>query len=45
MFLDDLLGLLPDREIKFAIELNEGTKPVSMAPYRMALAELKELKV
>ncbi|KAL0543937.1 hypothetical protein IC582_019043 [Cucumis melo] len=32
-------------EIDFAIELEPGTAPISRAPYRMALAELKELKV
>lgn len=45
MFSNDLLGLPPDREIKFAIELNKGIKPISMAPYQMAPTELKELKV
>ncbi|XP_050945183.1 uncharacterized protein LOC103502459 [Cucumis melo] len=32
-------------EIDFAIELELGTVPISKAPYKMALAELKELKV
>ncbi|KAA0067909.1 putative polyprotein [Cucumis melo var. makuwa] len=32
-------------EIDFAIELEPGTVPISKAPYKMALAELKELKV
>jgi len=36
--------LPPDREIEFAIELVPGTAPISRAPYRMALAELAELK-
>ena len=34
----------PDRDINFAIDLEPGTKPISIPPYRMALAELKELK-
>ena len=34
-----------DREIEFAIDLVPGTTPISMAPYRMAPAELKELKL
>jgi len=37
-------GLPPDREIEFAIELVPGTVPISKAPYRMAPAELAELK-
>ena len=45
VFPDDLPGLPPDREIDFQIELASGTKPISRAPYRMAPAELKELKV
>ncbi|KAL4037976.1 hypothetical protein IC575_001579 [Cucumis melo] len=45
VFPDELLGLSPPREIDFAIELEPGTAPISRAPYRMAPAELKELKV
>ncbi|XP_074374571.1 uncharacterized protein LOC141714980 [Apium graveolens] len=45
VFLDDLPGLPPDREIEFAIELAPGTEPVSKAPYRMASVEMKELVV
>ena len=45
VFPDDLPGLPPDREIEFEIELAPGTEPISIAPYRMAPAELKELKV
>lgn len=44
VFPDDLPGLPPDREIKFGINLMPGTGPISKAPFRMALAELKELK-
>nr|CAD1830134.1 unnamed protein product [Ananas comosus var. bracteatus] len=39
-----LLGMLPDRQIEFFIELVPGTTPILKAPYRMAFAELKELK-
>ncbi|KAL5570676.1 hypothetical protein UlMin_027251 [Ulmus minor] len=44
VFPEDLLGLPPDREIEFEIELLPGTQPISKAPYRMAPAELQELK-
>jgi len=37
-------GLPPDRKIEFTIELIPGTTPISKAPYRMAPAELTELK-
>ena len=45
VFHEDLHGLPPRREIEFVIELAPGTEPVSRAPYRMAPAELKELKI
>ncbi|VVA23916.1 PREDICTED: retrotransposon, partial [Prunus dulcis] len=45
VFPDDLPGLPPHREIEFTIELMPGTSPISQTPYRMAPAELKELKV
>ena len=45
VFPRDLPGLPPDREIVFSIELMPGTAPISRAPYRLAPAELKELKV
>ncbi|KAB2608601.1 S ribonuclease [Pyrus ussuriensis x Pyrus communis] len=34
-----------DRDMKFTIELLPGTNPISLTPYRMAPAELRELKV
>ena len=45
VFPDDLPGLPPEREIDFQIELAPRTEPISRVPYRMAPAELKELKV
>ncbi|XP_070007599.1 uncharacterized protein [Nicotiana sylvestris] len=45
VFPKDLPGIPPDREIDFGIDLLPGTKPISITPYRMAPAELKELKV
>ena len=44
VFPEDLLGLPPDREIEFSIDLLPGSSPISKAPYQMALAELRELK-
>jgi hypothetical protein len=38
VFLDELLGILPDWDIEFAIELQPGTTPISKRPYRMPLA-------
>ena len=45
VFPEELPGLPPDREIKFAIELAPSTEPVSKAPYRMAPVEMKELAI
>ncbi|KAA0041240.1 gag protease polyprotein [Cucumis melo var. makuwa] len=45
VFPEELPGLPPQREIEFAIELEPGTVLISKAPYRMAPAKLKELKV
>ncbi|WRX12993.1 Reverse transcriptase domain - like 10 [Theobroma cacao] len=45
VFPDELPGLHPDRELKFTIDLFSGTAPISIPPYRIAPAELKELKV
>nr|GEY76621.1 hypothetical protein [Tanacetum cinerariifolium] len=44
VFLDELPGLPPEREVEFAIELIPGAQPISKAPYRIAPVELKELK-
>ena len=44
VFPKDLPGLPPHQEIKFSIEIVPGTDPISIPPYRMAPAELKELK-
>ncbi|KAF5459720.1 hypothetical protein F2P56_019642, partial [Juglans regia] len=45
VFVSELTGLPPDRETEFKIELEPATTPTHKAPYRMAPAELKELKV
>ncbi|GJV03494.1 putative reverse transcriptase domain-containing protein [Tanacetum coccineum] len=43
VFLDDLTGLPPIREIEFWIELIPGATPVATSPYRLAPSELEEL--
>ena len=43
-FPDELPGLPPHREIEFCIDVVSDTTPISMPPYKMDPAELKELK-
>ncbi|WRX26840.1 Reverse transcriptase domain - like 10 [Theobroma cacao] len=44
VFPKELPGLPPEREIEFCIDLIPDTRPISIPLYRMALAELKEIK-
>ncbi|KAA3470742.1 DNA/RNA polymerases superfamily protein [Gossypium australe] len=44
VFPEELLGLPPIREVEFGIDLLPSTTLISIAPYRMAPTELKELK-
>ena len=44
VFLENLLGLPPDRELEFGIELLPSSTPISIPSYRMASTKLKELK-
>ena len=44
VFPDDLLGMPPDRDIKFIIELLPRTAPIAKHLYRMGVNELEELK-
>ena len=44
VFSDDLLGMPPDHDIEFIIELLPGTAPIAKRPYRMGVNELEELK-
>ncbi|WMV15522.1 hypothetical protein MTR67_008907, partial [Solanum verrucosum] len=44
VFPNDLHGMPPDRDIDFYIDLEPGTRPISIHPYRMAPTELGELK-
>ena len=45
VFPEELPGLPPHREIEFAIDVVPGATSASSTPYRMALVELKELKL
>jgi hypothetical protein len=44
VFPNDLLGLLPDRDIEFIIKLLPRTAPIAKCPYRMGVDELEDLK-
>ncbi|KAL8105279.1 hypothetical protein AgCh_029172 [Apium graveolens] len=43
VFKENLQGFPPDRDIEFVIELAPRMTPVSKAPYRLALVQMKEL--
>jgi len=45
VFLEEIPGLPPKRELDFTIELVPGAIPISKAPYRMNILELNELKL
>ena len=45
IFLNDFHRFPPPQEIDFGIDLEPDTKQISVPPYRMALAKLKELKL
>ena len=45
VFSDELPGLPLPRDVDFFIKLHPGTSSISMAPHRMLLVELQELKV
>jgi hypothetical protein len=44
VFLEELLGMPPDRDVEFVIDLLPGTAPISKCPYRMSSTQLLELK-
>jgi hypothetical protein len=44
VFLEELPGMPPDREVEFVIDLLPGTTPTPKRSYRMSVEELKELK-
>ena len=43
VFPADLPGMPPERDIDFCIDLEPGTRPISIPPYKMAPADLREL--
>jgi hypothetical protein len=45
VFLEELPGMPPERELEFTLDLNPGTKPIERTPYRMSTPELQELKM
>lgn len=44
VFPEDIPGMPPRRDVEFTVDLVLGTGPISKAPYRMAPAEMNELK-
>ncbi|XP_057248323.1 uncharacterized protein LOC130590272 [Beta vulgaris subsp. vulgaris] len=44
VFPEEIPGMPPIREVEFIVDLMPGTGPISKAPYRMAPAEMNELK-
>ena len=44
VFPDDIPDVPPEREVEFSIDLVPGTKPISIAPYRMSASKLSKLK-
>jgi hypothetical protein len=44
VFLEELPGMPPDREVEFVIDLLPRTAPISKRPYMMSIEELKEVK-
>ena len=45
IFPEYLPGIPFEHELDFCVDLDPNTKTISIAPYRMAPAELKELKL
>ncbi|GJT90278.1 putative nucleotidyltransferase, ribonuclease H [Tanacetum coccineum] len=43
VFLEDLSGLSPSREVEFRIDLIPGAMPVAKSPYRLAPTKMQEL--
>ena len=43
VFPKELLGMPPNRDVEFVIDLLPGTGPISKRPYRMSADELEKL--
>ncbi|XP_075521406.1 uncharacterized protein LOC142554627 [Primulina tabacum] len=44
VFPDNVIGIPPEREVEFSIELMSGTVPISKTPYHLAPTDMEELK-
>jgi hypothetical protein len=44
VFPEELLGMPPNRDVEFVIDLLPGIGPIAKRPYRMSVDELEELK-
>jgi hypothetical protein len=44
VFLEELPGMPPDREVELVVDLLPGNAAISKIPYKMSVEELKELK-
>jgi hypothetical protein len=44
VFPEELLGMPPDRDVEFMIDLLPGTRPIAKRPYHMLIDEMEELK-
>jgi hypothetical protein len=45
VFLEELPGLPPKREVEVSIDIILGSVPIAQSPYKMTPAELAELKI
>jgi hypothetical protein len=44
VFPEELLGMPPNRDVEFVIDLLPGTGPIAKRPYHMSVDELEALK-
>jgi hypothetical protein len=45
VFLEELPGMMPERELNFTIDLKPRTEPIARMPYRMSTLELQDLRM
>ena len=45
IFLEELPGMSPERELDFIIDLKPGTEPIERTPYWMSTLELQKFKM